>query len=88
MQSVAGEAWWEARPVGRVMGMLTCVCEPSAPFQGAAVATGVCHAAFAMLWGTGTSQGAISAGKSEGMRQMVAGLCHVLQQQHRNTSML
>lgn len=67
--------------------LLVCV-SPQHPSRGAAVATGVCHAAFAMLWGTGTSQGAISAGKSEGMRQMVAGLCHVLQQQHRNTSML
>lgn len=51
--------------------MLSSVYEPSAPFwKGARV----CHAAHAMLWGTGTSQGAINARKSEGKGQM-AGLC-------------
>lgn len=67
--------------------LLLCMI-PQHPFRRAAVATGVCHPAFAMLWGAGTSQGAISAGKSERKRQIMAGLCHVLQQQHRNMSML
>lgn len=32
-QRAAQVAWWEARPVGRVLGMLSAVCEPSAPSQ-------------------------------------------------------
>lgn len=47
---------------------------PQHPSRRAAVATGVCHAALAMLWGTRMSQGAINARKSERKGQM-AGLC-------------
>lgn len=73
MQGVGGEAWWESRPVGRVVGCLVLCVSPQQPSRRTAVATEVCHAALAMLWGTGTSQGPINARKSEGKGQM-AGL--------------
>lgn len=87
-----GGAWWEARLVGRVLGMLGAVCKPSAPSRrggrshwslllGFCRVGGVCHAVEHRGYHRDSSMPGNPREKGGW-----PGCARVLQQQHRDTS--